>query len=151
MNLRIVLAALIALTTVTVAEARGRCDGIHGCRCGRTQAEHYNLPRNFNGFNLWQAVDWKRAFPQTTMHAGAVMYQHGGGRTGHVSRIVQPTGSCSAIVADEKGQYERNTCIRGAVFVDPNGSPARTVTYSAKKHHQHVAEAFLPPDRLVVH
>jgi hypothetical protein len=60
------------------------------------------------------------------------MYQRGGGPSGHVSRIVSVHGSCSATVADEKGQYERNICSRGAVFVDPNGS----AVFSAKSNVQ---------------
>lgn len=122
--LRPAIAALALLSLASAAEARAKCDGIHRCTCGSTQTRHFNLPRNFNGHNLWRAVEWTRAFPHTTAHPGAVMYQHGGGPSGHVSRIVSVTGPCTAIVADEKGQYERNTCKRGAVFVDPNGNAA---------------------------
>lgn len=102
-----------------IGRRHGACDGIHRCICGSTQARYYGLPRIVNGHNLWQAAEWPRAFPHTTAHAGAVMYQHGGGPTGHVSRIVQVTGTCTALVVDETGQYERNICIRRAVFVDP--------------------------------
>ena len=92
------------------------------------QASHFNLPRIYNGYNLWQAREWTRAFPHTTARAGVVMYQHGGGPTGHVSRIVQLTGSCTATVTDDAGTYERNICSRGATFVDPNGN----TTFSAR-------------------
>lgn len=155
-KLTLVLAALVV--TFGVAEARGRCDGIHGCRCGSTQASHFGLPRMFNGYNLWQAVDWVRAFPHTMRHEGAVMYQHGGGPTGHVSRIEHITGPCTAVVADDKGQYERNTCIRGATFVDPNGNRMarnETQTFHSKRHHRsrhvQVAQVYSAPDRLMVH
>ena len=120
---RSIMAALVAVLTVVVftnkADARrGSCDGIHRCVCGSTQANHFGLPRIFKGHNLWQAVEWVRAFPHTTAHAGAVMYQRGGGPTGHVSRIVSYSGGCSAVVSDERGQYERNICSRGAQFVE---------------------------------
>ena len=121
--MRTFIACLVALIVFSgTAEARNRrgsCDGIHRCRCGSTQANYFGLPRVYKGFNLWRAVEWKRAFPRTTAHAGAVMYQHGGGPSGHVSRIVEVTGKCRAIVADDAGRYERNLCIRGAIFVDP--------------------------------
>ena len=121
---RTLMAAVVAVSATLVlsnqAEARhrGNCDGIHRCVCGSTQANHFGLPRIFKGHNLWQAVEWVRAFPHTTAHAGAVMYQRGGGPTGHVSRIVSYSGGCRATVADERGQYERNICSRGAQFVD---------------------------------
>ena len=100
---------------------RGACDGIHRCICGSTQTRYFGLPRQYNGHNLWMAVEWPRTFPATTPHAGAVMYQHGGGPTGHVSRITSYSGGCTAMVTDERGTYERNICIRGAKFVDVRG------------------------------
>jgi hypothetical protein len=78
-----------------------------------------------HGHNLWQAVEWVRAFARTTAHAGVIMYQHGGGPTGHVSRIVEVVGKCRAVVADDKGRYERNTCSRGAIFVEPTRTAMR--------------------------
>ena len=101
--------------------AGGSCDGIHRCICGSTQARHFGFPRMYNGHNLWRAAEWPRAFPHTTPHAGAVMYQHGGGPSGHVSRLVSDPVGCTAQVADETGTYERNICSRGATFVLPNG------------------------------
>ena len=131
MNKSLFITALAASITVTslasTAEAKkykrgtGACDGIHRCICGSTQTRYFGLPRIVNGHNLWQAVEWKRAFPHTSPHAGVVMYQHGGGPTGHVSRLVTDPVGCTATVADERGHYERNICIRGAVFVQPNG------------------------------
>lgn len=114
------------LTTTAIAEAKhhhsgGSCDGIHRCICGSTQARHFGLPRFVNGHNIWMAVEWVRAFPHTSAHAGAVMYQHGGGPTGHVSRLVSDPVGCVATVADERGQYERNICSRGAVFLEVRG------------------------------
>jgi hypothetical protein len=47
-----------------------------------------------------------------------VGYQHGGGRTGHVFRVVAFAGGCRATVADERGTYERNICSRGAQFME---------------------------------
>jgi len=125
-----VAAVVLSIVATTSAEARSRhhhhhrvsvrggsCDGIHRCRCGSTQASHFGLPRFYNGHNLWQAVAWIKAFPRTTPHIGAVMYQHGGGPTGHVSRIVAYGGGCRATVTDDRGRYDRNICSRGAQFV----------------------------------
>lgn len=116
-----IAAALLAVLS-TAAEAKskhrsGACDGIHRCRCGSTQAAHFGLPRNYNGHNLWRASEWPRAFPRTTPRAGVVMYQHGGGPSGHVSRLLTDPVRCIATVADDAGTYERNVCIRGARFM----------------------------------
>ena len=121
------LAALLLLSTQAEARQRhshrsiGSCDGIHRCICGSTQANALGLPRMFNGHNLWRAVEWIRAFPHTTPHAGAIGYQHGGGPSGHVFKIVSYNGSCNATVWDERGTYERNICSRGASFLDAHG------------------------------
>src|SRR5260221_4891861 len=141
----IVISTISLIATPSEARRSGSlCNGIDRCRCGSTQARYFGLPRMVNGHNLWQAREWARAFPHTTAHAGAVMYQHGGGPTGHVSRIVSVNGTCTATVADERGQYERNICIRGAVFVDPNGNsvafaqaPAKREQIFAARSHRH--------------
>ena len=123
MKIRVMAAIAVAtLTVVNPAQARhyhhsGSCDGIHRCRCGSTQTAHFGLPRIFNGHNLWRAIEWTRAFPRTQPHAGVVMYQHGGGPSGHVSRLVTDPHGCIATVADDAGRYERNICKRGAVFL----------------------------------
>ena len=131
---RYMMAAFAAffLLIPATSYARGKCDGIHRCICGSTQARHFGLPRIYNGYNLWQAREWGRAFPRTTAHAGAVaVWPH------HVARIVQPLENGKAIVADERGTYERS--IRTAVLVDPNGnglsntgSPAVNRKYRAR-------------------
>jgi hypothetical protein len=118
MRLIIIALSLFALF-ISPAGARGRgaCDGIHRCTCGSTQARHFGYPRIYNGHNLWEAREWARAFPHTSIHAGAVgVYPH------HVFRVIEPLGNGRAIVADEKGQYERR--ISGAVFVDASGNRA---------------------------
>jgi hypothetical protein len=158
MNLRkitVVLAALVALATPNLAEARGHgaCDGIHRCTCGSTQTRHFGFPRIYNGVNLWQARGWVEAFQRTSLRAGVVGYVRHGGPTGHVFRVVQPTGPNTALVADERGTYERN--LSGAIFVDPSGnraSPATTMYHakSRKGHPMQVAQ-FVPVDRLTVH
>src|SRR5689334_6290469 len=91
-------AALALVMSFSVAEARrgGACDGFYRCRCGVTQARHYGFPLVYNGHNLKQAVGWKQAFNQTSPAPGVVLYQHGGGPTGHVSRIVSLQGRCEA-------------------------------------------------------
>lgn len=119
--------ALIAMISVADARPRharvshGACDGIHRCVCGSTQTRHFGLPRIVRGHNLWQAAAWPKAFARTSARPGVVMYQRGGGPTGHVSRIVELRGACRALVADERGQYEQNICSRGAIFVAVNG------------------------------
>lgn len=113
--------ALMAFAGLSPVQAKA-CDGFRGCRCGVTLARSLGLPLKYNGHNLKQAVEWKRAFPQTSVHVGAVMYRHGLGPTGHVSRVVGVNGGCSITVVDERGQHEDSACGRGAVFVDPNGN-----------------------------
>ena len=122
--MKIIGVIILTLIVTTGAEARSRhrshhgagsCDGIHGCRCGSTQASYFGLPRNYNGHNLWRAVEWIHAFHRTTPAPGTVLYQHGGGPSGHVSRIVSLKSACRAIVSDDKGQYERDICSRGPI------------------------------------
>ena len=134
MKFMTVLAALLTLVFIHPAEARHRhhhyrhhhsvssCDGIHRCRCGSTQTAYFGFPRMFNGHNLWRAIEWVAANPRTTAHAGVVMYQHGGGPSGHVSRLDSEPSGCRAMVVDDAGRYERNICSRGAIFVDPRGA-----------------------------
>lgn len=135
-------AFISAITLAIPAEAR-RCDGFNGCRCGVTQARHFGLPLNFNGHNLKQASEWARAFPHTGLHVGVVMYRHGLGPTGHVSRVVAVNGGCSITVIDEVGQHADSACGRGNIFVDPNGNVANNArssvrTYAARsRHHRH--------------
>jgi len=106
--------ALVLLTSA--AEARGRCDGFHGCRCGVTAAREAGLPYDYRGINLKQAIGWL-AFRRTDIRAGAVGYVRRGGRTGHVFTVVSYNGGATATVRDDAGTYERN--VRGAVFVTP--------------------------------
>jgi len=123
----VAVACLVLATSAADAKQRrhhraSACDGIHRCKCGSTQAAYFGLPRTYKGHNLWQAIGWKRAFPRTSAAPGMVGYQRGGGPTGHVFRIVSITGACRATVIDDRGQYERNICGRGAVFVNPRGA-----------------------------
>lgn len=131
--------------------------------CGAVQMRYFGM----HDKNFRLAKNWARLLPHTTAHEGAVVVQSRRGRDsagnpgGHVSRIVSMRGSCRAIVADEKGQYERDICKRLIAYVDPNGDTATaretsvTRHFSAKrKHHrrrQTVSTAFVPPDRLMVH
>ncbi len=106
------LALVSVVIFSTVAEARGRLI------CGITQAKYF-------GKGSARALDWAKDFPHVHAQPGAVVVQTrkgralGGGQGGHVSRIVQLTGSCRAIVADEKGQYERDICSRLVAYVLP--------------------------------
>lgn len=124
----IALFALVAPSEARPHHRGGSCDGIHRCICGSTLASHLGLPRMYNGHNLWQAIEWARAFPRTSIHAGAV-----GVKAHHVYRVVQPLGNGRAIVADERGQYER--VVSGDIFVDPNGNGVTRVTRHRHKHY----------------
>ncbi len=141
MNLRIAAMAAFALIALpSTTEARGRCDGFHGCRCGVTQARFFGLPLSYNGHNLKQAIEWIRAFPHTSAQPGVVGYQHTHrSPTGHVFRVVSLTGANRAIVADERGQYERS--LHGATFVQPmgNGTVAQMSAKPHVKHHRRFA------------
>ena len=143
----ILLTAALVIGFVAPAQAKSRhygsCDGIHRCRCGHVQASHFGLPRNFNGHNLWRAVEWVHAFPRTTIHVGAVGYVRHGGPSGHVFRIAAYSGGPTATVSDDAGTYERR--ITNAIFVDPSGNH---VQYSAKSHRRQYASAeFVMSDR----
>jgi len=37
------------------------------------------------------------------------------------------TGTCTAVVSDEKGQYERNICKNLVAYVDPHGNGATAI------------------------
>lgn len=113
-----VLCALAVLIVTSPALGEGRYI------CGLTQRLHYNLPQWHNGCNLNLAREWSRCFRHvSTAQAGALVVSSrkgkalGGGPGGHVSRIVRLTKPCHAIVADEKGQYQRNICKRLIAYV----------------------------------
>jgi hypothetical protein len=128
----LVLAALLISATPSLA----------ALICGSTQMRHYGIQDK--RFKL--AKNWARLLPHTTAHPGVVVVQRRNGRDSagnpgyHVARIVAVRGACSALVADEKGQYERDICARGAVYVDPNGNAATTMHAKKRKHakrHRH--------------
>jgi len=102
--------ALTLILTATTADARGRCDGYHGCRCGVTAAAYNGLPVNYSGFNLKRAVEWLRAFPRTHFQAGVVGYIRHGGPSGHVLTVVDGSDCANATVHDDAGTYQRNVC-----------------------------------------
>jgi hypothetical protein len=91
----------------------------HHFVCGLVQRLHYNLPPKYNLALAWAGL------PHTYAHAGAVVVQRrpgralGGGPGGHVSRIVALRGQCRALVADERGTYERDICSRLVAYVSP--------------------------------
>ena len=112
----LVVVAVLALAGTAEARHRGgACDGIHRCICGSTQASFFGLPRMFHGHNLWEAIEWARAFPRTSFGVGVV-----GVKPHHVLRIVGGSSCFSATVSDERGTYQRNVC--GMIFVSPYGS-----------------------------
>lgn len=105
---------------------RGACDGFQRCRCGVTAARKAGLPLNYNGHNLKRAVEWIKAFPRTSIHAGAVGYVRKGGPSGHVFTVVNYNGGSMATVYDDRGTYERR--IDNAVFVNPGGRVVSQIT-----------------------
>ena len=128
---RIILTTLTFLTIfVSNADARHLTRHHHHLSfggghfiCGLTQRLYFGIKDT--SLNL--ALEWKRKFPHVAAAPGMVVVQHrrghalGGGPGGHVSRIVSLVGACRAIVADEKGTYERDICKNGAVYVNPHG------------------------------
>lgn len=133
-SLKYACAALALLAFSTPSDARGRCDGFHGCRCGVTAARRNGLPLNYQGYNLKQAVEWVRAFPRTVFQSGVVGYIRHGGPTGHVF-TVEGGSSCSAArVYDDRGAYTRNVC--NATFVAVHGSSAVAPSRTSSTHNQ---------------
>ena len=110
------IAAVVFALLVSPAEARGKFDGFHGCRCGTTAARLAGLPYIFRGINLKQAVGWL-AFVRTEIKRGAVGYVRHGGPTGHVYTVLSYNGVKMATVEDDRGTYERD--VRNATFVEP--------------------------------
>lgn len=109
---------------------------LRGYTCGLTQRRYFGIsdPK----YNL--ALNWAR-FPHTSPQAGAVVVQTrkgralGGGRGGHVSRIVSVTGQCTAVVLDSRGRpYSRNICRNLVAYVMPRG-------ISQPHHYQQLAFA----------
>ena len=115
--LRNFLACCMILASIGAAEARHRHGGLI---CGLTQRLHFGI--HDANFNL--ALHWA-TLPHVSAAPGAVVVQRRAGHDsaghpgGHVSRIVSMTGTCRAVVADEKGQYERDICSRLVAYVQP--------------------------------
>lgn len=105
------LAAILLVTTASVANAR--------FDCGRVQRAYFGLPEKFN-----LALNWA-TLPHTTPHPGAVVVQRrkgralGGGPGGHVARIESVVDACHAVVTDEKGTYTRDICKNLVAYVNP--------------------------------
>lgn len=149
------VALAVLIVTTTTSYSRG------GLVCGAVQRAYFGL--SDRSLNL--AREWARKFPHTVAQPGAVVVQwrngrdSAGNRGAHVSRIVAMRGNCTATVADEKGQYERDIC-KGLIAyvspVDPHGNQVARVErthrqFSAKRRHTRVASAhsaFVPADRL---
>ena len=153
-TLRIAAASIAVILTVSTASA--------ALVCGAVQMRHYGIQDK----NFRLVKNWARLLPHTTAHEGAVVVQYCHGRDsagnpgGHVSRIIAMRGNCTALVADEKGQYERDICKGLIAYVDPNGNSVARVEkthqqYSAKrKHHRQVSQSapvFVPVDHLMIH
>lgn len=161
-TLRIAAASIAVLLSTGIASA--------ALICGAVQMRHFGI----HDQNFRLAKHWARALPHTSAHPGAVVVQSRRGRDsagnpgGHVSRIISMTGHCRAIVADSRGQYERDICSRLIAYVDPNGNqvthkaePERRVAehrqFSAKRYARKNVRgrtqvaSFIPVDRLTIH
>ena len=121
---------LALILTATTAEAR--------FICGATQMAHYGITDT--KYRL--ARNWAD-MPHVSAQPGAVVVQTrrgralGGGPGGHVSRIVQPISECRAIVADEKGQYERDICKNRVALVVPRaGNAMAALTDTPRPRHK---------------
>ena len=125
----LILTTAIALAISSTAEAKMRkpvdANGnpIGHFICGLKQREFFGIADK--KYNI--ALNWA-SFPHVSAQVGAVVVQRrkgralGGGPGGHVSRIVELKGACRAIVADEKGSYERDICKSLVAYVLPSGS-----------------------------
>ena len=111
-----------------------RSDHHYGLVCGLTQRLHFGITNT--RYNLARA--WLD-FPRTTAHPDAVVVQARAGKDsagkpgGHVSRIVRNTGHCTAVVADEKGTYERNICANLLAYVQPRGGAVTAFASPSKE------------------
>ncbi len=151
--------ALILLAIISVqADARGKCDGYHGCRCGVTAASYNGLALNYNGFNLKRAIEYVRAFPRTVFQSGVVGYVPHGGPSGHVFTVVGGSDCAKATVHDDRGTYSRNVC--RATFVAVHGTGAITrLAHTESRHriaHRHTRRnmqvaSYAAPDRHGIH
>ena len=125
------LAALLVLYT-TPAKAEVIGGRPHGCPfrafCGCALAQHLG----FDDRRLWLAWNWARLFPRTSAHSGAVAVRHH-----HVLLLESQVSPHHWQVWDPNNghvirRHVRN--IRGFVFVDASGNPARKLDHEI--HHQ---------------
>ncbi len=150
-GLALILTALLTFS----ADARGRCDGYHGCRCGVTAASYNGISISYNGFNLKRAVEWIRAFPRTSFQSGVVGYIPRGGPSGHVFTVVDGSDCSHATVHDDRGTYTRNVCHATFVAAHGGGGEVRH-TKIAERHKPHRERRvqmadYAAPDRHSIH
>lgn len=167
-NIYKLAAASLAITLIvlTPADAKRHRHRGGGLVCGAVQMSHFGIrDQNFRLAKHWATL------PHTSAHEGAVVVQHREGRDsagnpgGHVSRIVQMKGNCSALVADDKGTYVRDICSRLIAYVDANGNNVARADrrerhqFSARRHRHHHRvyanvsrqQEFVPVDRYMIH
>lgn len=135
----IIMAAAFAAIVLAPSsgEARPHRHG-HGLICGAVQQAYFHKGSR-------RALDWADEFPHVYSPAvDVVVVQRRNGRDsaghagGHVSRIVQPISQCRAIVADERGRYERDICSRLVALVAPGAGPSlASLTSSAPPRRYH--------------
>ena len=119
---RTTLIATAILLTVAPAQAAS-------FTCGWTQCKLAGIStKECRKRGLPLALNWSKEFPHVSAQPGAIVVQSragralGGGRGGHVSKIVSLTDTCRAIVHDNAGTYERDICSRLVAYVLPSSS-----------------------------
>lgn len=127
------LALVLTLCAITTtADARTHRHGM-GLICGAVQMAHYGITDS--KYRLAKA--WTD-FQHVSAQVGAVVVSWRNGRDsagnqgGHVARIVSLTNDpCQAVVADPRGQYQRNICKNQIAIVMPG---QRTDVASNSRH-----------------
>ena len=116
------LALVLTLCAIsTTADARPRSRGLI---CGAVQMAHFGITNSkYRLAKAW--TDFRRVSAQ--VGAVVVSYRSGkdsaGNPGGHVARIVALTNDpCKAVVADPRGQYQRNICKNQIAIVMPDQS-----------------------------
>ena len=116
--MRLISATALALVlSVTTSDAAS-------FNCGKYQCRIHGIK---NCGSLALALEWAKKFTRVNQPApGIVVVQTrkgralGGGRGGHVSKIVSVTSPCRAIVQDNRGRYERDICKNRVALVAPS-------------------------------
>lgn len=123
-KLTLPLAIAAVLTLPALADAKPRKQsGLRGLTCGLVMRQMFGLADP--ALNL--ARQWLR-FQRTELQPGAVVVSSrrgralGGGPGGHVVKVLEVRGACTALVRDNRGTYVRDICRNQLGIVMPQGS-----------------------------